>query len=72
MFKKVGKADVPYRYSVNYPIELRKTLWERIGVDMKQTNLISRIGNRIQLREVPNYIPKILSGQIRGRIIIEL
>lgn len=58
--------------SVNYPIELRKTLWERIGVDMKQTNLIRRIGYRIQLREVPNYIPKILSGQIRGRVIIEL
>lgn len=58
--------------SVNYPIELRKALWEKIGETKQKNNWIQQIGRRIALNEIPDFIPQILSGRLRGRIVVEL
>ena len=57
--------------SVMCPIELRKTAWARLATDLDKTKL-SEITHEIGLADVIETGPKILSGQVRGRIVVKI
>ncbi|TDF93746.1 zinc-binding dehydrogenase [Paenibacillus piri] len=59
--------------SVQYPIERRRALWERMAADLKPAGLLEWIGSRtIRLQDVPQAAEELLAGQVRGRIVVEL
>ena len=57
--------------SVMCPIELRKTAWSRLASDLDRTKLIE-ITHEIVLDQVIDTAPKILAGQVRGRIVVKI
>jgi acrylyl-CoA reductase (NADPH) len=57
--------------SVMCPIELRRTAWARLASDLDRTKL-SEITHEIGLAEVIETGPKILAGQVRGRIVVKI
>lgn len=57
--------------SVMCPIELRRTAWTRLASDLDRTKL-SEITHEIGLAEVIETGPKILAGQVRGRIVVKI
>jgi acrylyl-CoA reductase (NADPH) len=59
--------------SVQYPMERRFALWERMAAELKPTGLLERIGSRtIGLAGVPSAAEDMLQGRIRGRIVVGL
>ncbi len=57
--------------SVMCPIEPRKTAWQRLASDLDRTKL-AEITKEIPLTEVAEWGPKILAGQVRGRIVVKI
>ena len=57
--------------SVMCPIEQRKLAWSRLASDLDQTKL-SEITHEIGLADVIAEGPKILAGQVRGRIVVKI
>jgi acrylyl-CoA reductase (NADPH) len=57
--------------SVMCPIEPRKTAWGRLARDLDKTKL-SEITHEISLDQVIATGPKILGGQVRGRIVVKI
>jgi acrylyl-CoA reductase (NADPH) len=57
--------------SVMCPIELRKQAWARLAVDLDSTKL-AEITKEIALDEVVEAGAKVLSGQVRGRIVVKI
>jgi acrylyl-CoA reductase (NADPH) len=57
--------------SVMCPIELRKAAWGRLATDLDRTKL-SEITHEIGLADVIETGPKILAGQVRGRIVVKI
>jgi len=57
--------------SVMCPIELRKAAWSRLASDLDKAKLAD-ITHEISLDEVVGAGPKILSGQVRGRIVVKI
>jgi acrylyl-CoA reductase (NADPH) len=57
--------------SVMCPIEPRKAAWERLARDLDRSKL-SEITHEIGLGDVIDMGPKILAGQIRGRIVVKI
>ncbi len=57
--------------SVMCPVERRKTAWERLVRDLPQ-NALGEIGQIVSLDEVPEYAQKIIAGQVRGRVIVDV
>lgn len=55
----------------NYPMLLRKILWEKLATEWKPDNLLT-IYNEITLEELPEAINLILQGKIKGRTIVRL
>lgn len=53
------------------PIELRKAAWSRLASDLDKAKLAD-ITHEITLDEVVGTGPKILSGQVRGRIVVKI
>ena len=53
------------------PIEPRKVAWERLARDLDRSKL-SEITHEIPLDQVIGTGPKILAGQVRGRIVIKI
>jgi acrylyl-CoA reductase (NADPH) len=53
------------------PIELRKAAWTRLASDLNRTKL-SEITHEIDLAGVIEAGPKILAGQVRGRIVVKI
>lgn len=58
--------------SVNCPMETRKQIWHRMATDLKPNHLLDSINQEITLDELPETLPTILKGQVRGRIIVRL
>jgi putative YhdH/YhfP family quinone oxidoreductase len=59
--------------SVQYPIERRSALWERMAADLQAAGQLERIGSRtIRLHEVPQAAEELLAGRVRGRMVVEL
>ena len=57
--------------SVMCPIEPRKAAWERLARDLDRAKLVE-ITNEIGLGQVVDMAPKILAGQVRGRIVVKI
>jgi acrylyl-CoA reductase (NADPH) len=57
--------------SVYCPMEVRKTLWERMASDFKPAVLES-ISKEISLEELPQTLPLILQGRAKGRFIVKV
>ena len=57
--------------SVMCPIELRKAAWTRLASDLDPSKLIE-ITQEIGLGEVIAAGAKILAGQVRGRIVVNI
>lgn len=55
----------------NYPMPLRKILWEKLASEWKPDNLLS-LYNEIALEELPEAINLILQGKLKGRTIVRL
>ncbi|MBS4203601.1 NADPH:quinone oxidoreductase family protein [Lederbergia citrea] len=58
--------------SVHCPMEIRKTIWNRLANDLKPDHLFDSIQKEITLEEIPITLPSLLKGQARGRIIVKL
>jgi acrylyl-CoA reductase (NADPH) len=57
--------------SVYCPMDVRKTLWERMATDFKP-EVLNSISKEISLEELPQTLPIILQGQARGRFIVKI
>jgi acrylyl-CoA reductase (NADPH) len=57
--------------SVMCPIEPRKAAWERLSRDLDRSKL-AEITHEISLDQVLEWGPKILAGQVRGRIVVKI
>ncbi|MGB3273867.1 MAG: MDR family oxidoreductase [Xanthobacteraceae bacterium] len=57
--------------SVMCPIALRRTAWERLATDLDHAKL-AEITQEISLDEVLAKAPDILSGKVRGRIVVKV
>jgi len=57
--------------SVMCPISPRKAAWERLARDLDRAKLVE-ITNEIGLGQVIDVAPKILAGQVRGRIVVKI
>jgi len=57
--------------SVMCPIGPRKAAWERLARDLDRAKLVE-ITNEIGLGQVIDVAPKILAGQVRGRIVVKI
>ncbi|MGB3489941.1 MAG: MDR family oxidoreductase [Xanthobacteraceae bacterium] len=57
--------------SVMCPIELRKQAWSRLASDLDRSKL-AEITHEINLDEVIAAGPRILGGQVRGRIVVKI
>jgi len=57
--------------SVMCPIEPRRAAWQRLASDLDRTKL-AEITKEIPLSEVAEWGPKILAGQVRGRIVVKI
>jgi acrylyl-CoA reductase (NADPH) len=57
--------------SVMCPLERRKAAWERLAGDLDRRKL-SEITHEIRLDQVLNVAAQILSGDVRGRIVVKI
>jgi acrylyl-CoA reductase (NADPH) len=57
--------------SVMCPIELRKNAWGRLAGDLDRRKL-TEITNEIGLDEVVAASPKVLAGEVRGRLVVKI
>jgi acrylyl-CoA reductase (NADPH) len=57
--------------SVMCPLPERRAAWERLGRDLDRSKL-SEITHEIPLTQVIETGPKILAGQVRGRIVVKI
>jgi acrylyl-CoA reductase (NADPH) len=58
--------------SVYCPMEMRKELWTRMATDLKPDHVLETIANEIQLEDLPETLPTILKGNIRGRTVVKV
>lgn len=57
--------------SVEMPMERRRAAWERIGTDLKPSNLAS-IGHDVTLDDLDQVLTDILAGKAQGRSVVNL
>ena len=57
--------------SVMCPTERRTKIWQRLAHDLPLDKL-AHTAHRVGLGEVPEYAAKILAGQVRGRILVDV
>lgn len=57
--------------SVTVPLERRKLAWERLAAEMP-AELLEAAMQTIGLEGVPEYAERILAGQVRGRVVVEV
>jgi putative YhdH/YhfP family quinone oxidoreductase len=55
----------------NYPMHLRKPLWEKLASEWKSHNLLN-LHTEIELKNLPNAIEKILKGKLIGRTVVNM
>lgn len=56
--------------SVFCPMDLRRTLWERLAGDLKPRGLGDEIAHEITLEELPRSLDAILKGEMTGRAVV--
>jgi NADPH2:quinone reductase len=57
--------------SVACPMNIRRTVWERLATDLKPTGL-DRIAREIPLEGLPDAFTALLNGAARGRYVVKL
>ncbi|UFT99115.1 acryloyl-CoA reductase [Radiobacillus kanasensis] len=57
--------------SVNCPMEIRKTIWERLSTDLKP-NTLNEVVKEIRLEDLSNAFDQILQGKALGRMVVKL
>ncbi|MGC2085773.1 MAG: MDR family oxidoreductase [Bradyrhizobium sp.] len=57
--------------SVMCPLAARKAAWERLAQDLDRSKL-SEITHEIGLDQVAEVAPRILAGQVRGRLVVKI
>jgi acrylyl-CoA reductase (NADPH) len=57
--------------SVMCPLPRRKRAWERLASDLDKAKLVE-MTSEIPLEKIPEVAPKILAGQVRGRIVVKI
>ena len=57
--------------SVMQPIENRDRAWNRIAREMPR-NLLEEAVSTVSLAELPSLGPKILAGEVRGRVVVDV
>ena len=57
--------------SVMCPLPRRRKAWERLASDLDRPKLIE-MTSEISLDQVQEVAPKILAGQVRGRIVVKI
>ena len=55
----------------NYPLSLRKNLWDKLSNDWKPDNLLE-LYTEIKLDEVKSHIDLMLNGKLKGRTIVNM
>ncbi|MDG0766738.1 acryloyl-CoA reductase [Bacillus halotolerans] len=58
--------------SVYCPMETRLKTWHRVATDFKPSSVEEFISQEITLDQLPNVLPEILEGQVRGRTIVNI
>lgn len=58
--------------SVYCPMETREKIWERLATDIKPVNLEELIAQEVGLGELPDVLPTLLEGRVRGRVLVKL
>jgi acrylyl-CoA reductase (NADPH) len=58
--------------SVMCPMAVREPLWKRLGDDLKPQGLTESIAHEIALEQVPEIVPVILRGGVRGRAVVRI
>jgi acrylyl-CoA reductase (NADPH) len=58
--------------SVQYPMEKRLEIWNRLGDDLKPTMLNEEMLHEISLNELPEVLRNILQGKVSGRTLVKL
>ncbi|MBM7608528.1 putative YhdH/YhfP family quinone oxidoreductase [Lysinibacillus composti] len=58
--------------SVYCPMETRLKVWSRLATDFKPANLEALIQLEVTLEQLPEFLPTLLKGQARGRILVKL
>ena len=55
----------------NYPMNLRRELWNKLSSDWKPEHLIN-LYNEIQLSDLETTLESILRGELKGRTIVRM
>lgn len=58
--------------SVYCLMETRRNAWERLATDLKPENLDAFIHKEVTLHELPEILPTLLKGQVRGRTLVKI
>jgi len=58
--------------STNCPMELRKTLWQKLGNEWHVDGLEAILSHQIKLEQVEEYSHKLIDRELMGRLIVEL
>ncbi|MGG3449826.1 NADPH:quinone oxidoreductase family protein [Domibacillus aminovorans] len=58
--------------SVHCPMDTRQAIWSRLATDLKPDDLSTFIQKEASLEELPDILPIILKGKMRGRVIVQL
>ncbi len=58
--------------SVMCPMAVREPLWRRLGADLKPKGLTESIAHEIALEQVPELVPVILRGGVKGRAVVRV
>lgn len=57
--------------SVQTPMPLRRSLWQRIDTDLRPRWLDTEVPEVIGLHDLPLQLEKILAGQMQGRVLVD-
>lgn len=58
--------------SVYCPMDIRRKVWERLATDMKPAHMEEFVYQEVGLKELPDFLPLLLKGQMRGRVLVKL
>ncbi len=58
--------------SVQCPMPLRRTIWQRLATDWKPARLDAVIAREVGLDALPDVTREILNGAVRGRVLVAL
>lgn len=58
--------------SVELPRDIKQTVWERLGSDWRPQKLEQVLADEVPLARLPEWFPEILSGHVRGRVLVKV